>query len=673
MNYRAFYNSTFRILLIYLTGLVIFQFFRTAILLSFSSIDQLSDHKLDLLKAFFFTGFKFDTVVLFYLLVIPFTLSVISAFVPERKTGFHQFTAQTIFRLTFILYVLTIILLTCNFYYYKFFQTNFDLLVFGLFNDDTHAVVYSMWTDYPIIKIIIGWLASTIILFFIIRKITRVTLPSKSYRHHLRHGSGMLMVTGLFCLGMRGSLGEFPIEKDDATISVNSFINSITMNGIFSLKDACADYYHYRISPDTASTLSKYGYADKKQVLLDLREHPFVDSCFFDTTPKSAFLESQPPHVIFCLMESMSNYYLDLHSETLNLMGELDNQLNSCIVFRNFTSARNSTIHSLEGLMVSTPITPLSQSSYINKPLASSVAKAFLEKGYETKFITGGKLGWRNIGKYASTQYFRHIEGSAGILKFVPGASACEWGAYDEFVFRRIFDILQKAKKPQFIFVLLTTNHTPYQLPDHYLPFPLQLTDSIKKSLKCDQDIAIKNFTAYQYSNHHLGNFIKNIKSSPISERTIVAAAGDHNTMALFDFPDEKMLMRFGVPFILQIPKEYSPARIDTTRYGSHKDIFPTLFNLALSNTAYFKSGNNLFGADSIHYFSLNEYVHAFDKNGAALLNKSPVYLRRDEGRLVPCSAQENPSGVTLLKHAKGYATLLELEIKKMLSDQLKK
>jgi phosphoglycerol transferase MdoB-like AlkP superfamily enzyme len=668
MNYSAFFRSVYRILWVYLLGLFIFQFFRVFMVINYASWDQLSNYKLDLVKALFYTGFKFDTVVLAYILVIPFALSLAGIFIAEKKAGFHKINSKILFILSVSIYALTIILLTCNYFYYKFFQNNFDLLVFGLFDDDTKAVAYSMWTDYPVIRILLSWLAATILLFFILKKISRKDIAMNIGNNHWRNGGLVLGIIGLFGLGMRGSLGEFPIEKDDATISTNGFINSITMNGVFSLKDAWADYHNYTISADTTSVLSSHGYADKKEALADLSTKIKSGDFFSGLTQTSVFLEKNPPHVVFCLMESMGNYYLDLDSDSLNLLGELKNQLDDCIVFRNFTSGRNSTIHSLEGLMVNTPLTPLSQTSFVKKNMGSSVAKPFLEKGYETHFITGGKLGWRNLGRYAAAQHFNNIEGSAGMMERFPNASAGEWGAYDEFVFQRVHEILKNAKKPQFIFVLLTSNHTPYQLPDSYKPFKIKLTDSIKRVLRCSEDIAIKNFTAYQYASHFLGTFIKNIRSSGLAEKTIITATGDHNTLAVFDFNDANMFMRYSVPFILSIPKEYRPKQIDTDRFGSHKDIFPTIFNLSLSGADYFKSGNDLFGSDDALYFSLNEYKNAFDKNGGVLLNEPPLYYKWSGNTLVTCPENEKTPHPILLKHTKAYRALLELEIKKQLS-----
>jgi phosphoglycerol transferase MdoB-like AlkP superfamily enzyme len=612
-------------------------------------------------------GFKFDTVVILYMLIIPFFYCIVEVFVPLEFKTFHKINLKLIFWFSYALFILAVILLTCNFYFYKFFQSNFNLLVFGIVDDDTKAVAYSIWTDYPVIRIFLTWIIVAIILFFIIKKIITIKIEYRNITNIWLQACGMLLICIVFALGLRGSLGVFPIEKDDATISSNTFINSITMNGIFSLKDAISDYNNFAVSTDSSATLSKYGYANINEALLDLNDADKKALSFTDTTAKSSFLEKNPPHVVFCLMESMSNYYFDLHSPSLNLMGELENQIKSCVVFRNFTSGRNGTIHSLEGLMVNTPLTPLSQSKYMNVPLASSVAKVFADKGYETNFLTGAKLGWRNLGKYSAVQNFKNIEGCANILELVPNAQANEWGAFDEFLFQRVLDILKNAKKPQFIFVFSTTNHTPYQLPQGYKPYPININDSIRKALRCNIDIAEKNFTAYQYANNSLGLMIKKLKASKLSDKTIIAATGDHNTLALFDFNDSQMLMKYSVPLIMYIPNNYKPKMIDITRYGSHKDIFPTLFNLSLSNTEYFKSGNNLFGSESNDYFALNDYNRAFNKNGCVLLKDNPIYFKWNDKKLISCTAVENPGIEKLLKHAKTYSTFLELYIQNQL------
>ena len=64
---------------------------------------------------------------------------------------------------------------------------------------------------------------------------------------------------------------------------------------------------------------------------------------------------------------------------------------------------------------------------------------------------------------------------------------------------------------------------------------------------------------------------------------------------------------------------------INKNRYGSHKDIFPTLINLSLSNQKYFSLGNNMLSPtipDSL-FFGINDYYYFGDpKMPKELLDK---------------------------------------------------
>ena len=665
MRFKEFYSSIFRLLFIYLIGLIIFQFFRFALVINFSSIHELKDYKFDLFKAFFYIGFKYDTVILLYCLVLPLFFIVFSLFIGSFQIRYKSFLSSFLKWFTFIVFMLCVLLLTSDYYYFKFFQSHYNLLAFGIIDDDTKAVLTSVWTDYPVIKILICWTISGFLIYYTIKRIVKKTYNFNAPKSILINIPVIIAIIFLYCIGMRGSLGVFGLEKDDANISPNTFINSITMNGIFSLKDAISDYEHFAINIDQQSTLNSFGYKSKQDALNDYNHG---NNPFSDTTKNNPFLEKNPPHVVFFLMESMSNYYFDLNSPTLNLMGELENQKENCVIFRNFLSCQNGTIHSLEGIIVNTPITPLSQSPYMGLSLTSAIAKTYLDKGYETNFITGAKLGWRNLDKYCSHQYFKHIEGSANILEKVPGAQTCEWGAFDEYLFERVYQILAEAKKPQLIFVLTTSNHTPYELPSHYKSYPVNIPDKMKKQLRCDAQIAVKNFTAYQYSNNCLGNLIKKVRSSNLGNKTIISASGDHNTLALFDFDDEHMLQKRSVTFVLYIPTAYKPQNIDITRFGSHKDIFPTLFNITLSHAPYFRSGNNMFDSNpNTAYFALNECNLAIDKYGCALINEG-LFFKWENMLLKPTSLNETPNLEHLLKQAKAYSALLTINIQEQLS-----
>jgi phosphoglycerol transferase MdoB-like AlkP superfamily enzyme len=466
---------------------------------------------------------------------------------------------------------------------------------------------------------------------------------------------------------MRGSLGTFPLEKDDATISKNHFINDLTVNGVFALKDSYADRQKYSISTNIPKMLAQYGFNTPGEAISaylnkDIDEDVDLQKLLLAKTPADTFLMNNPPHVVFLLMESMSNYYLDLHTPSLNLLGALEEVLDECILYRNFLPASNGTIPTIESLMVNTPRYPLAQSKYFNKTLSSSVALPFVKAGYHTSLITGAKLGWRNFGKYASYQHLQTIEGRSAILSTVKGAESSEWGVYDEFMFERIFETLENANDtPQFIFAFSTSNHTPFELPRTYKPLPVNITQNIRKSLRADEKIAIKNFTNYQYANECLGNFIKRVMNSALGKKTIIVATGDHNTMQLFNFTDTQILQKLSVPLLWYIPDAYmKDYKIDTERFASHKDIFPTIFTLALSNMEYLNSGNNLLSRDlkDSDFYAVNNYDTAMNKYGCVLGLSKPLFYSWENGDPKvsrPTTLHETPELESLLQKTKAF------------------
>jgi len=456
----------------------------------------------------------------------------------------------------------------------------------------------------------------------------------------------------------------FPLGAHNSTISGNTFVNTLTQNGITSLQTAYSDR-KVSISTDIDQMLIEYDFDKPEEAVREYLGKTDIDTInitgnLLSTTPENTFLENNPPNVVFLLMESMSNYYFDLHSPQTNLLGKLEDQLKYCYVFRNFVSNTNGTISALESVMVGTPRSPLSQSVYQNRSLNSSVAKPFYENGYNTFFITGGKLGWRNLDKFIYNQYFKNVEGEASLKKTYPDARTCEWGVHDENVFDRIYQILNdKEGKPKFIFTLTISNHTPFETPKSYSNYPLTISDDIKSKLKTTPEIAYKNLMSFQYSNNCLGQFIENLRKSPLGDNTIVVATGDHNTLQLFEFADKDLLRKYSVPFIIYIPEKYKPeSEVNTKRFGSHKDIFPTLFNLSLSNVSFLNTGNNMLSEESIFDFGVYNYYFAMDSAGCVDFQQNPLYYSWEDSsykNLIPLGQTQTPGLESLYLKARAY------------------
>jgi phosphoglycerol transferase MdoB-like AlkP superfamily enzyme len=631
--------------MIYFIMMIVFSVYRFAYLFHVLDAAERSQNWSDILTAFL-RGLRFDTVTICYVLILPVLVSLFAVFI--QRDRFQRFTDGFNHRFISIAMTLLVLLLIVDYYYYNYFQSHFNVLIFGLWKDDTGAVMKSVYTDYPLIRVIV----LIAIFYFLFSNFTRSLFRSvrtQARGSTIASAAGSVMILGLFVIGLRGSFGTFPVQIDDANISANEKVNLLPVNGVFALKTVLSFGLKQGELAKFDDEVKKMGYEDRSNAWKEyFGDVPVKDTlaAFFTNTPVDTFLEKNPPHVIFFLMESMSNNNLWLQSPQLNVTGALQKYIDSGIVFRKFLPAQNGTINTLEALMINTPITSLAQSEYGADTFPSAAAKPFYDKGYATTFVTGGKINWRNLNTFVPRQYFQTIEGDADIRQQNPATEECEWGVYDEYLFEHIFRKLND--KPQFIFALTTTNHTPFHLPEHYKRYPVVLNDSIKNILQVGEQRAIDNLTNFQYSNDCLGRFLDKLKSSPYAGNTIVFATGDHNNLMLFNFSPSQLYYKLSVPLVVYVPEKYlSHSTVDTSRWGSHKDIFPTIYNLALSDAKYFNGGNNLLSSSLTNdlYWGVDNMSYvAIDAEGAARFDHAPeCYVWSDQYRLKQISDSVSP------------------------------
>ena len=597
---------------------------------------------MDVFKSFI-TGIRFDLMVALYFTLPLVLISLLLLIIfPKRRSVYN---ASVKFAKIYLPVILMLAVLFClvDYYYFRFFQTHISVLVFGIWQDDTKAVMGFMFSSYPVFTLLIGLIVSWFLFYKII--VGKWVLKNKQLNTSLSLlNKSLLCLTCFFLvfLGIRGTIpfpDSFPLRIDDATVSTNTFINSASLNPVFAFKEAYVDLETGSVERDMGKIVEASGFKTVEEAFAFYKGrniNKIEPGSLFDETAYNEFLEKNKPNVVFIQMESMSNHLFDFNDHnTLNLFGALENELPSCYVFRNATPCQNGTIYSLEGLMVNTPRASVSQSPLMRHAFSGACALPFLQAGYSTNFITGARLGWRNIEQFVPAQGFSAIEGDAAIYKNVPGTQSNEWGAYDEFLFERMFQLLSNSKKPAFIYSMTTTNHPRYFLPDTYKPLPVALSLGLRQRCTYDTNVLIKNLISYQYANNCLGNFIKRVKASSFGKNTIIVATGDHNIHDLMNYSDAEMLQKTSVPVVIYMPDEYKPTyKVNTGRFASHKDIFTTIYNHSLSKARYINWGNDLLQqADSSKnfFFGMYDDYAAFNDDGACIISQKLFYKGKDK------------------------------------------
>ena len=337
--------------------------------------------------------------------------------------------------------------------------------------------------------------------------------------------------------------------------------------------------------------------------LVEIEEGKNLAKSLFNTnlllakTPKNDFLAENPSHLFFALMESFGTNFLYYDDPKENdLLGNLRPYFDNSFVFKRFLAETNSTAGSLARLFFYSPVENISQSIAQKTPLTHTPFLTYKQKGYRTIFITAGNIMWRNLSNYLPLQYVDEIYDQNDIIDSFPEAkqTLSYWGLADEFALALAKKLLLEAgEQPLFISFLSMTNHPPYIVPKHYQPQNLSPTRLGNKYGDNDNERYLALAT-YQYANNALGNFIANIRASKVSDQTIIAVTGDHHVRSVRQELPTELFISDAVPFMINIPELLQKKlgiNYDPSRLGSHKDIFPTLFSLSLSEAEYWHLG----------------------------------------------------------------------------------
>ena len=636
----------------------------------FGDATILKVHSEEVRKALFL-GLRYDLMPLAFVNALPFIIINFAFFIPGK------FTIKTVrflvVSLLFIGYLLIGWLYVFDYGFYSYFQDHLNILVFGFFEDDTQALIITIWKNYNVPL----WGIVLFLLHFALFKLIKFLFSPfdfdlKARPFNFRIPLGFLTGLTLIAFMARGNFTRLPLSIEDSHISNNEFINEIALNGALSLNRAVK--IRKTFGKDQFDYLKKYGFLDWKEAYHQFTGFPApgddVIAALTVKTRNNPFLKENPPHVVLVVMESFGSYWNSSDSENFQILGELKNHLPDGLLFKNFLPAENGTIGSIVSIATSEVIRPgarfLSESEYMSTKVGSAGQIPFQQSGYDTHFVYGGKLGWRDLGKYLSTQGYDHLWGADEIKEAMPELNnfsardlGNEWGIFDEYLYSFIDEQLRTATKPQFFLVLTTSNHPPFEYPSSYMPKKMDFTNDLLDKLTVDEDLAKKRFLGVQYANQKMGEFLTKIKTSKLNDNTVVAFTGDHSYWIAKNVGHDQEFKRYAVPFFIRLPEKYKPSNVDLTKFGSHEDIFPTLYNLTLSDQTYIKLGEDIISENSD---AINSSGIIANKDGAFHHDKYWKWGNLEEQILI--ESPETPELLVLKNKARGLIGLTDSYLK---------
>ena len=604
-------KKTIYIYVVFLLGMSLFRVF---FFNYYSPIDSLEPYLYDILKAFFL-GFRIDLTVIGYIQIIPTLLLICLYYLKNEKAiNFFESFLKIYF---FICFVVVSVLLGADFGFYSYFKDHINILFFGLFDDDTYALLVTFWQNYNIFLILSIFFIYLYCLYKIISFILRA--ESKYIKSFFGLKISFLIFTIIFILNflaIRGTFGMYPLGKMIPNVSENEFINKIPQNGLRAFTSA----YNIRKKylKREYDLIKATGYKNNiEKAFRDFKQTDNIDNknLLNNITYKTNKIDDKDYNVVVIMVESFGMPILKYNSESYNILGNLKKHFDDDILFTNFISAGDGTISSLEALLLNIPKRPnafaFSQSVYKQTSFDYTAGFLYKKHDYETSFVYGGDLTWRNIGKFVKYQGYDNVEGKINIFNNLKNKIKKEgeyfhpWGIYDEYLYSHILNKLEDSKnKKQLIVALSTNNHPPYSVPLDYKPKPLIYTEEIKKHITGDFNLAQQRFRSYAYAIDQVGIFLDKFKKTEFAKNTIVVVTADNNTIdGIMKYDDNHLLNSKNIPLYFYLPKELKDKiAINTKVAGSHKDIFPTLYNLTLKDENYISIGYNLFDSKAKHY-----------------------------------------------------------------------
>jgi phosphoglycerol transferase MdoB-like AlkP superfamily enzyme len=622
-NFNVILNSFVLIIPINIIILLMLSVYRFIFFIYFADFSAISSFKLFVLKAFWM-GFRFDLSVVAYInapITLLFLLCLLFKSCSFFKTiiSFIKYYYSIIFSLLFLVVFVDMA-------FFAYFKDHYNLMIFGFFEDDTIALIKTIFADYRFYVLVLIF----VILSMLIFNLSVWTYKELKYNERIfntlywkpgKKFITVLLIVFINFIFARGSFSMFPLGLFYSQISPNQFINKLCVNPVHPLADTM--YLKIKNSKNAVNLKEIFKYKNEEEIIKDLqllskyKEATDLNDIVNKVTKENKKLETNKPNVVLIVMEGFGEMPVLNNSKEFDVLGELKQHFNKDTVFYNFLAAGFITIHAIESITLGIPQRPYvnqitqSQDAFYRFP--SSMVLPYKKAGYRSTALYGGSMTWRDLEGFFKVQGFDDVVGEGSI--HVEAKDRHSWGINDD----KLFELLEKqlfdedVQEPKFVFAMTTQTHPPYKVSDDYQALPLEIPLSVQKMMSA-KDLKNRNlFKVYQFANRQLAKFISDVKKSKFADNTIIAVTGDHNLRELSNYVPEETFLRYAVPFYIYIPqqlkKDLDIQKINTKVFGSQMDIMPTLYNLSLSSAAYTSLGNSLLDTEDNIAFNVDGLV----------------------------------------------------------------
>lgn len=589
------------LLRVYLLGVAGFMIFRGILLIQeFHQLHFLpTDQGIWLVFKAFLTGLRFDTVVMGYLLTIPFLLLAIDGMAGWNSKLIYRIVNGLV--LVGVLAALFIHATDLPFFHHFYTRLTTSVMI-STFTGDAGSMLSGMiLQEWRFVWPLIPFFILSSIFFVRNRKLLRNTLFKKD---ESSTGSSIKWFVAFGALIFFGIWGRFSFDShlaaSTAYDSDYGFINMLGLNPAFTFTQS------YVNSKTDAKNVRLMGDGEAVRNVQQYLNIPAAQEFDSPIARQISFADTvaNKPNVVLVIMESMSANKMGRYGNPNHLTPFMDSLATQSIAFDSIFTAGIHTFAGVYATLFSHQVVKRKHPLDKVVPM-SGIASTLKSNGYSTIYFTTHDKGFDNVNAFLTANDFDQIVSKDD---YPPERILSALGVPDDYLYQHALgdlDRLNGKNKPFFAAIMTGSDHGPFVIPKYFKP---------------KHDDAVLGVV--EYVDWSVRKFLTDAAKKPWFDNTIFVFVADHGCSMdkRYDMPTSYLHS----PLIMYSPKLLgAPQKM--TQLGSQVDVFPTI--MGLLKMPYV---NNTFGIDLFR--EKRPFACAYADDKWAVLNTEYMYVARDNG-----------------------------------------
>ena len=436
-------------------------------------------------------GLSLDLSTALYVLIVPFLATLVSLW----------WDGKWLTRFLHAYNLLVAIILTLAFVadtsLYPFWHFKLDSTCLQYFDSpaEMRASVSGLYMTVRLIVLIVG-----VVLVYKLYQRIPLWRRVPTYRSGATVGSVLLIP--LFVIGIRGGLDESTTNVGQVYFSQNQFLNHSAVNPLFNFVTSFEETSFY--VPD-------YEFMSEDE------RHATMEGLYFThSIAPDTLLRTQRPNIVVILLESCGGIFTEDIGHRKDVMPQLNQLTKEGVYFANFYANSFRTDRGTLCTWSGFPSFP--RSSIMKMPakvrFMPGIAMSLKNAGYRTWYLYGGDINFTNMHGYLVTIGFEELHWKKDYS--TEEQNTAKWGVRDDITFATLSDYLKTqaptdpadARGPVLAGYSTLSSHEPWDVPTHRL----------------DDEV----LNAFNYLDGCIGDFVSEMKQSPLWENLLIILLPDH-------------------------------------------------------------------------------------------------------------------------------------------------